>query len=166
MGKSKVVQMKKIDKSQDARKILQNGIVNEMSVEKLIQLADINVFVGNVEVMVGLCGTSNYFNRMEYVKANNDEECDILSLLYADGENIIASTTLSTEKIVDIDGCVNADNPDNVLDINITMADGIQATINLIIKENIHYEKNNNSKIAEDYFRQSCISHKCSSELR
>ena len=69
---------------------------------------------------------------MEYVKAENEEECDILSLLYADGENIIASTTLSTEEIEDIDGCVNADNPDNVLDINITMADGTQVTINLI----------------------------------
>lgn len=132
MGKSKVVQMKKTDKSQDARQILKNGIVNGMCVEKLIQLADINAFVGNVEVMVGLCGTSSYFNRMEYVKANNEEECDILSLLYVDGENVIASTTLSTEEIADIDGCVNADNPDNVLDINITMADGTQVTINLI----------------------------------
>lgn len=130
MGKSKVMQMKKADKSQEARQILKNGIVNGMCVEKLIQLADINAFVGNVEVI--LCGTSNYFNHMEYVKANNEEECDILSLLYADGENIIASTTLSTEEIEDIDGCVNADNPDNVLDINITMADGTQVTINLI----------------------------------
>lgn len=65
MGKSKVVQMKKADKSQEARQILKNGIVNGMCVEKLIQLADINAFVGNVEVMVGLCGTSNYFNHME-----------------------------------------------------------------------------------------------------
>lgn len=59
MGKSKVVQMKKADKSQEARQILKNGIVNGMCVEKLIQLADINAFVGNVEVMVGLCGTHN-----------------------------------------------------------------------------------------------------------
>lgn len=133
MGKSKVIQMKKADKSQEARQILKNGIVNGMCVEKLIQLADINAFVGNVEViMVGLCGTSNYFNRMEYVKANNEEECDILSLLYTDGENIIASTTLNTEEIVDINGCVNEDNPDNVLDINIVMADGLEITINII----------------------------------
>lgn len=52
MGKSKVIQMKKADKSQEARQILKNGIVNGMCVEKLIQLADINAFVGNVEVMV------------------------------------------------------------------------------------------------------------------
>lgn len=132
MGKSKVIQMKKADKSQEARQILKNGIVNGMCVEKLIQLADINAFVGNVEVMVGLCGTSNYFNHMEYVKANNEEECDILSLLYADGENIIASTTISIEQIEEISGCVNEDNPDNVLDINIVMADGLEITINII----------------------------------
>lgn len=132
MGKSKVIQMKKADKSQEARQILKNGIVNGMCVEKLIQLADINAFVGNVEVMVGLCGTSNYFNHMEYVKANNEEECNILSLLYADGENIIASTTISIEQIEEISGCVNEDNPDNVLDINIVMADGLEITINII----------------------------------
>lgn len=132
MGKSKVIQMKKADKSQEARQILKNGIVNGMCVEKLIQLADINAFVGNVEVMVGLCGTSNYFNHMEYVKANNEEECDILSLLYADGENIIASTTISIEQIAVISGCVNEDNPDNVLDINIVMTDGSGITINII----------------------------------
>ncbi len=133
MEKSKVIQFEKNDKDngkEQARQILKNGIL-DMSVERLIQMVNFGL-CGNVEVMTGLCGTSNYFNHMEYVKAENEEECDILSLLYANGENIIASTTLSTEEIEDIDGCVNADNPDNVLDINITMADGTQVTINLI----------------------------------
>lgn len=132
MGKSKVVQMKKLDKSQEARQILKNGIVNGMCVEKLIQLADINAFVGNVEVMVGLCGTSNYFNRMEYVKANNEEECDIINYYFEEEEDIIASTTISIEHIEEISGSVNEDNPDNVLDINIVMTDGSGITINII----------------------------------
>lgn len=133
MGKSKVIQMKKADKSQEARQILKNGIVNGMCVEKLIQLADINAFVGNVEViMVGLCGTSHYFNRMEYVKAANEEECDIINYYFEEEEDIIASTTISIEHIEEISGCVNEDNPDNVLDINIAMADGLEITINII----------------------------------
>ena len=133
MGKSKVIQMKKADKSQEARQILKNGIVNGMCVEKLIQLADINAFVGNVEVMTGLCGTSHYFNHMEYVKADNEEEGSIINYSFMiEKEEIAASTTISIEQIEEISGCVNEDNPDNVLDINITMADGTQVTINLI----------------------------------
>lgn len=33
-------------------------------------------------------------------------------------EDIIASTTINIEQIEEIFGCVNEDNPDNVLDIN------------------------------------------------
>ena len=56
MRKTKVIQFEKNeDTREQARQILKNGIVNGMCVEKLIQLADINAFVGNVEVMVGLC---------------------------------------------------------------------------------------------------------------
>lgn len=46
--------------------------------------------------------------------------------------NIVASTTISIEQIEKISGCVNEDNPDNVLDINIVMADGAENTINEI----------------------------------
>ena len=99
MGKSKVIQMKKADKSQEARQILKNGIVNGMCVEKLIQLADINAFVGNVEVMTGLCGTSHYFNHMEYVKADNEEEGSIINYSFMiEKEEIAASTTISIEQ--------------------------------------------------------------------
>lgn len=52
MGKSKVIQMKKADKSQEARQILKNGIVNGMCIEKLIQMTEFGL-VGNIDsVMV------------------------------------------------------------------------------------------------------------------
>lgn len=130
MGKSKVVQMKKADKSQEARQILKNGIL-DMSVERLIQMVNFGL-CGNVEVMTGLCGTSHYFNRMEYVKAENEEECDIINYYFEEEEDIIASTTISIEHIEEISGCVNEDNPDSVLDINIVMVDGSGITINII----------------------------------
>lgn len=133
MGKSKVVQIKKADKSQEARQILKNGIVNGMCVEKLIQLADINAFVGNVEVMTGLCGTSHYFNRMKYVVAENERGFDLINYFFTDKENIIiATTSISIDHIDNISGCINKDNPDNVLDINIVMVDGAEITINVI----------------------------------
>ena len=134
MRRTKVIQFEKNEKDngkEQVRQILKNGILNGMCVEKLIQIAEIGL-CGNVEVMTGLCGTSHYFNRMEYVKAANEEECDIINYYFEEEEDIIASTTISIEQIEEISGCVNEDNPDNVLDINIVMADGSGITINII----------------------------------
>lgn len=131
MSKIKVIQFEKNeDTREQARQILKNGIL-DMSVERLIQMVNFGL-CGNVEVMTGLCGTSHYFNRMEYVKAENEEECDIINYYFEEEEDIIASTTISIEQIEEISGCVNEDNQDNVLDINIVMADGLGITINII----------------------------------
>lgn len=94
MEKSKVIQFEKNDKDngkEQARQILKNGIL-DMSVERLIQMVNFGL-CGNVEVMMSLCGTSHYFNRMEYVKAENEEECDIINYYFEEEEDIIASTT-------------------------------------------------------------------------
>ena len=53
MGKSKVIQMKKADKSQEARQILKNGIVNGMCIEKLIQMTEFGL-VGNIVNNLGV----------------------------------------------------------------------------------------------------------------
>lgn len=42
------------------------------------------------------------------------------------------TTFIAVNEIGDIFGCVNEDNPDNVLDINIVMVDGSGITINII----------------------------------
>ena len=131
MSKTKVIQFEKNeDTREQARQILKNGIL-DMSIEKLIQMTRYGLG-GNINCMAGTCGTSHYFNRMEYVKAENEEECDIINYYFEEEEDIIASTTISIEQIEEISGCVNEDNPDNVLDINIAMADGLGITINII----------------------------------
>lgn len=133
MEKSKVIQFEKNEKDngkEQARQILKKGIL-DMSVERLIQMVNFGL-CGNVEVMTGLCGTSHYFNRMEYVKTENEEECDIINYYFEEEEDIITSTTISIEQIAVIFGCVNEDNPDNVLDINIVMTDDSAITINII----------------------------------
>ena len=101
MSKSKVIQFEKNeDTREQARQILKNGIL-DMSVERLIQMVNFGL-CGNVEVMTGLCGTSHYFNRMEYVKTENEEECDIINYYFEEEEDIIASTTISIEHIEEI----------------------------------------------------------------
>lgn len=117
---------------EQARQILKNGVLN-MSVEKLIQMTDFGLS-GNINCIVGTygSGTSHYFNCMEYVRADNEEECDIINYFFMDDEDIIASTTVGIEQIEDISGSVNEENPDDVLDINIVMVDGTEITVNVI----------------------------------
>lgn len=132
MSKTKVIQFEKNeDTREQARQILKNGIL-DMSIERLIQMTRYGLG-GNINCMVGTCGSSHYFNHMEYVKADNEEEGSIINYSFMiEKEEIAASTTISIEQIAVISGCVNEDNPDNVLDINIVMTDGSGITINII----------------------------------
>lgn len=132
MSKTKVIQFEKNeDTREQARQILKNGIL-DMSIERLIQMTRYGLG-GNINCMVGTCGSSHYFNHMEYVKADNEEEGSIINYSFMiEKEEIAASTTISIEQIAAIYGCVNEDNPDNVLDINIVMTDGSAITINII----------------------------------
>lgn len=132
MEKLKAVQREKSNDKEQARQILRNGILNGMCVEKLIQMTEFGL-VGNIDSVNGTNGTSHYFNRMKYVVAENEGGFDLINYFFTDKENIIiATTSISIDHIDNISGCVNKDNPDNVLDINIVMSDGAEITINVI----------------------------------
>ena len=117
---------------EEARQILKKGIL-DMSVERLIQMTRYGL-CGNINTMVGICGASHYFNKMDYMESENDEEQALLGYSYVtdNQEDVIASTFICIAEIKGISGCVNADNPDNVLDINIFMTDETIITINVI----------------------------------
>lgn len=116
---------------EQARQILKNGVL-DMSVERLIQMTSYGL-CGNVNTMVGICGTSHYFNKMGYIKTENDEEQDLIEYSYVtDVDDVIASTFISVAEIEDISGCVSEDHPEDVLDIIIFMADGTEIIINVI----------------------------------
>ena len=132
MEKLKAVQCEKSNDKEQARQILRNGILNGMCVEKLIQMTEFGL-VGNIDSVNGTNGTSHYFNRMKYVVAENERGFDLINYFFTDKENIIiATTSISIDHIDNISGCVNKDNPDNVIDINIVMVDGAEITINVI----------------------------------
>lgn len=117
---------------EQAREILKNGIL-DMSVERLIQMASYGL-CGNINIMVGICGASHYFNRMDYMESENDEERDLIGYSYVEDnrDDVIASTFICVEEIDEISGCVSEDHPDDVLNINIIMADGTEIVINVI----------------------------------
>lgn len=131
MEKLKAVQREKSNDKEQAREILKNGIL-DMNIARLIQMTEFGL-AGNINSVNGTNGTSHYFNRMKYVVAENEGEFDLINYFFTDKENIIiATTTISIDHIDNISGCVNKDNPDNVLDINIVMVDGAEITINVV----------------------------------
>lgn len=117
---------------EDARQILRKGIL-DMSVARLIQMSRYGL-CGSINTFVGICGTSHYFNKMDYIESENDEEQALLeySFVSDNEDDVIASTFICVAEIEEISGFVNGDNPDNVLDINIVMTDGTEMTINVI----------------------------------
>ena len=131
MEKLKAVQREKSNGKEQARQILRNGILNGMCVEKLIQMTEFGL-IGNINCKIGTCGSSQYFTQMNYLKAENKKEQDLLAYSYVKDEEVISSTFIAVNEIGDISGCINKDNPDNVLDINIVMSDGAEITINVI----------------------------------
>lgn len=44
-----------------------------MSVERLIQMSRYSL-CGNINTTVGICDTSHYFNKMDYIESENDDE--------------------------------------------------------------------------------------------
>ena len=127
-----IMSKKKEATREEARRILKEGIL-DMSVERLIQMSQFGL-CGNINTLVGICGTSHYFNKMNYIKAENDDEQDLIEYFFIanNEDDVIASTSICIAEIEDISGCINEDNPDDVLDINIDMTDGTIITINVI----------------------------------
>ena len=115
---------------EQAREILKNGVL-DMSVARLIQMTQYGL-CGNISTFGGLYATTHFFNRMNLIEPENDEEQDIIEYSFAHEDDVIASTSVCVAEIEEISGCVNGDNPDNVLDINIVMTDGTEMTINVI----------------------------------
>lgn len=119
---------------EEAREILKNGIL-DMSVERLIQMTRYGL-CGNISTLGGLCATTHYFNRMNRMESENDEEQDIIEYSFvADRENeddVIAATSICIAEIEDISGSINEEHPDDVLDISITMSDGSEIAISII----------------------------------
>lgn len=115
---------------EQAREILKNGILN-MSVEKLVQMTQYGL-CGNISTFGGLYATTHYFNRMNMIEPENDEDQDIIEYSFGHEDDVIAATSFCITEIEDISGSINEDHPEDMLVINITMSDGTEIVINII----------------------------------
>ena len=113
---------------EEARKTLRDSIVNDMTVEKLIQMTEMG--------LIGKIKASTYneqvFGQMAYLKAESSEESDAIryECVSADGY-VAASTIIDIDEIVGIHGAVNEGYPEDFLDILLLMADESVVTISV-----------------------------------
>lgn len=120
---------KQIMSKKNARRILRDGILNGMSVKKLIQMAQLGLS-GTVEVMTEICTSINFFNCIRHVEPNESEDkCELISFLCESDGGLISATTIVTDAIDKISGCDNAIYPEDVIDVNILLVDETEVTI-------------------------------------
>ena len=114
---------------EEARKTLRDSIVNDMTVEKLIQMTEMGL-IGKIKTITASTYNEQVFRQMDYLKSESAEESDAIryECRYSDGY-VAASTIIEIDEIVGIHGAVNEDYPDDFLDILLLMADESVVTI-------------------------------------
>lgn len=113
---------------EDARQILRKGIL-DMSVERLIQMSQFGL-MGNIELHNGFALVNNVFNRIEF---NEGTRCIAFLVREVDmGDNNYGSIAFCIDSIVDISGCDDKDDPDEYLNVNIKLQDGITICLKIL----------------------------------
>ena len=111
---------------EQARQILKNGIL-DMSVARLIQLSHYglmgNVILSNKKIFV-----QNAFNRISY-----DEESDVITFSANESQSSsYGAISFSVGAITEISGCEDEEYPEEFLNVNIKLEDGIAINIRIL----------------------------------
>ena len=108
-----------------AKRILKDGISN-MSIERLIQMPQFGL-MGNVVLSDGIVSIENVFNRISY-----NEESSIITLSAEESRGSYGSISFSIDAVTDISGCEDKENPEEYLNVNIKLENGIEITIKIL----------------------------------
>ena len=109
-----------------ARQILKDGICN-MSIEKLIQMSHFGL-TGFIESESKTNITQNMFNHIEH-----DEESNVIIFMAKGAEDrVYGSVSFVIDAIKEISGCEDTENPETMLNINITLEDDVKILIKVI----------------------------------
>ncbi len=111
---------------EDARKILKNGIL-DMSVARLIQMSQLglmgNIILSNKKIFV-----QNTYNRISY-----DEESNVITFSANESQSSsYGAISFFVGAITEISGYENADCPEEFLNVNIKLEDGMTIAIKIL----------------------------------
>ena len=110
---------------EDARRILRNGIL-DMSVARLIQMSQFGL-MGNIVLSNEAVSVENVFNHICYNEENNN-----ITYSVEESQGSYGAISFSVNSISEISGCENKENPEEYLNINIKLKDGMTIVIKIL----------------------------------
>ena len=110
---------------EQARQILKDGIC-DMSIARLIQMSQFglmgNVIMSNEKIFV-----QNAFNCISY-----DEESKVITFSAKESQGSYGAVSFLVDAITEISGCEDKENPEEYLDVNIKLNDGMTISIKIL----------------------------------
>lgn len=110
---------------EDARQILKNGIL-KMSVERLIQMSQLglkgNAIISNKTVVV-----KNAFNHISY-----NENDNVIAFSVEELQGSYGAISFPVDAISEISGCEDKEDPEEYLNVNIKLNDGVTIIIKIL----------------------------------
>lgn len=110
---------------EQARQILKDGIC-DMSIARLIQMSQFGL-MGNVVVSNETVSVENVFNHIGY-----DEENDNVTFSVEESQGSYGAIAFPIDAITEISGCEDAENPEEYLNVNIRLNDGMTIAIKIL----------------------------------
>lgn len=110
---------------EQARQILRNGIL-DMSIARLIQMSEFGL-MGNIALSSETLSVDNVFNRINY-----DEENNVISFAVEESQANYGAISFSVDAITEISGCEDEEYPEEYLNVNIKLEDGIAINIRIL----------------------------------
>lgn len=111
---------------EQARQILKSGIL-DMSIARLIQVSEFGL-KGSVVLSNEVVSVENVFNHIGY-----DDESDVITFSVEEAQkSCYGLISFSVSAIEEISGCEDEDNPEEYLNVNIKLNDGMTIDIKIL----------------------------------
>lgn len=110
---------------EQARQILKDGICN-MSIARLIQMSQFGL-MGNVVLSNEAVSVENVFNHIDY-----NGENDSITFSVEESQGSYGSISFSVNAITEISGCEDEEYPEEYLNVNIKLKDGIVISVKIL----------------------------------
>lgn len=110
---------------EQARQILKEGICN-MSIARLIQMSQFGL-KGNVVLSNETVSVENVFNHISF-----DEENNVITFSVEESQGSYGAVSFPVDAISEISGCEDEENPEEYLDVNIKLNNGMTIIVKIL----------------------------------
>jgi hypothetical protein len=110
---------------EQARQILKNGIC-DMSVVRLIQMSRYGL-MGNIVLSNEMVSVENVFNCISY-----NEDDNVITFSVEELQGSYGSVSFLVDSVTEITGCEDEKNPEEYLNVNIKLKDGLNISVKIL----------------------------------